>query len=137
MGLTPEQRKKKVATLREEHEDYFQKEGKINALYIPKMAYRPQGKDELHITFFPSELENNMDIYFLGTVWDDWENSENACYGALTGLTLRPFDEVGDDQEIAWKAHLDNDIQFHIEALTIGRGSGAPGAFGLPPARQS
>jgi hypothetical protein len=63
MGLTPAQRKTKVAKLREQHEDHFQTEGKINALYIPKMAYRPSGKDELHISFFPSELENEEDIY--------------------------------------------------------------------------
>jgi hypothetical protein len=63
MGLTPAQRKTKVAKLREQHEAYFQTEGKINALYIPKMAYRPSGKDELHISFFPSELENEEDIY--------------------------------------------------------------------------
>ena len=63
MGITPDQRKKKVADLREEHEDYFQTEGKINALYIPKMAYRPGGKDELHISFFPSELEKEENIY--------------------------------------------------------------------------
>lgn len=63
MGLTPEQRKKKVEILREEHEDYFQKEGIINALYIPKMAYRPKGKDELHVSFFPSELEKEENVY--------------------------------------------------------------------------
>jgi hypothetical protein len=63
MGLTPQQRKEKVAALREEHEDYFQTEGKINALYIPKMAYRPSGKDDLHISFFPSELEKEQDVY--------------------------------------------------------------------------
>jgi len=63
MGLTPTERKAKVAKLREEHEDYFQKEGKINALYIPKMAYRPSGKDELHVSFFPSELEKGRNIY--------------------------------------------------------------------------
>ena len=63
MGLTPEQRKKKVAILREEHEDYFQTEGIINALYIPKMAYRPKGKDELHVSFFPSELEKEENVY--------------------------------------------------------------------------
>ena len=63
MGLTPAERKKKVAKLREEHEDYFQTEGKINALYIPKMAYRPTGKDELHVSFFPSEMEKGQDIY--------------------------------------------------------------------------
>ena len=63
MGLTPQERKQKVASLREEHEDYFQTEGKINALYIPKMAYRPTGKDELHVSFFPSEFEKGEDIY--------------------------------------------------------------------------
>ena len=45
------------------HEDYFQTEGKINAQYIPKMAYRPKGKDELHVSFFPSELDKDEDIY--------------------------------------------------------------------------
>ena len=55
--MTPTERKEKVAKLREEHEDYLQAIGDINALYIPKMAYRPSGKDDLHISFFPSELE--------------------------------------------------------------------------------
>ena len=63
MGLTPEQRKQKVNKLKEEHEDYFQTSGNLNALYIPKMAYRPKGKDELHVSFFPSELDKDKDIY--------------------------------------------------------------------------
>lgn len=61
--MTPQERKDKVAKLREEHEDYFLKTGITNALYIPKMAYRPGGKDELHVSFFPSELEKNKDVY--------------------------------------------------------------------------
>lgn len=61
--MTPQERKQKVAVLREQHEDYFQTEGIINAAYIPKMAYRPSGKDDLHVSFFPSELEKNKDIY--------------------------------------------------------------------------
>ena len=61
--MTPTERKEKVAKLREEHEDYFQKSGNISALYIPKMAYRPTGKDELHVSFFPSELGKEKDIY--------------------------------------------------------------------------
>ena len=61
--MTPAERKAKVAKLREEHEDFFQKNGIINALYIPKMAYRPTGKDDLHVSFFPSELEKGRDIY--------------------------------------------------------------------------
>lgn len=63
MAITPDERKAKVNALREEHEDYFQTNGIINALYIPKMAYRPNGKDELYVSFFPSEFEKNEDIY--------------------------------------------------------------------------
>jgi len=61
--MTPSERKEKVGKLREEHEDYFQTIGNIKALYIPKMAYRPSGKDELYVSFFPSELEKGEDIY--------------------------------------------------------------------------
>ena len=61
--MTPQERKAKVQELREEHEDYFQKMGIINAIYIPKMAYRPSGKDELHVSFFPSELQKGRDIF--------------------------------------------------------------------------
>ena len=61
--MTPQERKAKVLELRKEHEDYFQTAGNINALYIPKMAYRPSGKDELHVSFFPSELQKGKDIF--------------------------------------------------------------------------
>jgi hypothetical protein len=63
LKMTPEERKKRVADLREQHEDYFNSNQLSNAAYIPKMAYRPPGKDDLHISFFPSELERNKDIY--------------------------------------------------------------------------
>jgi hypothetical protein len=61
--MTPEERKQKVADLRQEHQNYFNNNEISDAPYIPKMAYRPPGKDELHISFFPSELERNKDIY--------------------------------------------------------------------------
>lgn len=63
MALTPDERKAKVNILKEEHENYFQDNKIINAQYIPKMAYRPSGKDELYVSFFPSEFEKNEDIY--------------------------------------------------------------------------
>jgi|TARA_B110000977_G_scaffold124005_1_gene158976 hypothetical protein len=63
MAISTAERKKRVSDLKEAHEDYFQAEGKVNALYIPKMAYRPSGKDELHVSFFPSELEKEEDVY--------------------------------------------------------------------------
>ena len=61
--MTPQEHKASIKILYTEHADYF-KDNKIDKpAYIPKMAYRPAGKDDLHVTFFPSELENNMDIY--------------------------------------------------------------------------
>jgi hypothetical protein len=79
--MTPQERKAKVLELRKEHEDYFQKEGNINALYIPKMAYRPSGKDELHVSFFPSELQKGRDIYteFVSIEYDS-EDSKRTLY---------------------------------------------------------
>jgi len=63
MAISTTERKKRVSDLKTEHDNYFQVEGKKNALYIPKMAYRPSGKDELHVSFFPSELEKEEDVY--------------------------------------------------------------------------
>jgi hypothetical protein len=63
MALTITERKQKISILKKEHDAYFELQGNINAPYIPKMAYRPMGKDELHISFFPSELEKEEDIY--------------------------------------------------------------------------
>jgi len=79
--MTPQERKEKVLELRKEHENYFQKEGNINALYIPKMAYRPSGKDELHVSFFPSELQKNRDIYteFVSIEYDS-EDPKRTLY---------------------------------------------------------
>ncbi len=85
MAITPDQRKTKVNALREEHEDYFQTNGIINALYIPKMAYRPTGKDELYVSFFPSEFEKEEDIdeepedwEFSGEEWKDGFNPKTS-----------------------------------------------------------
>ena len=80
-SMTPQERKAKVLELRKEHEDYFQKEGNINALYIPKMAYRPSGKDELHVSFFPSEFQKGRDIYteFVSIEYDS-EDPKRTLY---------------------------------------------------------
>jgi len=61
--MSPQERKAKVADLKILHEDYFQTIGNINPQYIPKMAYRPKGKDEKYISFFPSELTKEENIY--------------------------------------------------------------------------
>lgn len=61
--MTPTERKSKVLELKKEHEDYFNDNNLKDALYIPKMAFRPRGKDDLHVSFFPSELKKEQDIY--------------------------------------------------------------------------
>ena len=45
------------------HQKVFSALGVPNPLYIPKCAYRPYGKDELHMGFFKSELSRDQDIY--------------------------------------------------------------------------
>ena len=79
--MTPQERKAKVQELRKEHENYFEKSNNKNALYIPKMAYRPSGKDELHVSFFPSELQKNKDIFteFVSIEYDS-EDPKRTLY---------------------------------------------------------
>jgi hypothetical protein len=55
--------KEKIANLREKHQAIFDAVNLPNALFFPKMAYRPSGKDELYISFFASELKREGDIY--------------------------------------------------------------------------
>jgi hypothetical protein len=61
--MSPDERKAKVKILRKTHQQWFDDSNLTDALYIPKMAYRPPGKDELHVSFFPSELEKDEDVY--------------------------------------------------------------------------
>lgn len=45
---------------------------------------------------YPDEIQfnkKNINIFYLGAAWDDWGLESNACYGALEGLTLRPYEE--------------------------------------------
>ena len=80
-SMTPQEHKAKVFELRKEHQGYFEKSNNTNALYIPKMAYRPSGKDELHISFFPSELQKGRDIYteFVSIEYDS-EDPKRTLY---------------------------------------------------------
>jgi len=55
--------KEKITLLREKHQFIFESMSNPNALFFPKMAYRPHGKDELYISFFANELKREGDIY--------------------------------------------------------------------------
>jgi hypothetical protein len=77
----PEDKKIKVANLRKLHQSTFESLGIPEALFIPKCAYRPTGKDELYISFFPSELQRGQDIYteFVSFAYDS-EDPNRVLY---------------------------------------------------------
>lgn len=69
--------KEKIAFLREKHQLAFDRLGVPNALFFPKMAYKPSGKDEIYISFFVSELKRAEDIYTEAVSRDYVSESDN------------------------------------------------------------
>jgi hypothetical protein len=59
----PEDTRDKIAKLREHHQPLLDALGKSDALFIPKLAYVPKGKDEAHVSFFLGELKKQQDVY--------------------------------------------------------------------------
>lgn len=76
-----EDKRSKIAKLRERHQPVFEALGVPEAIFIPKMAYKPTGKDEKHLGFFPSELSKDSDIYteFVSRE-NDSEDPERTLY---------------------------------------------------------
>lgn len=70
--ISGEERKIKIMELRKKHQVIFDALGDSEALFFPKLAYRPEGKDEPHISFFVSEIRRGADIYteFVGSSCD-------------------------------------------------------------------
>lgn len=59
----PEDKKERLRKLREFHQPTLDKHGVSDAIFIPKMAYRPYGKTDIHISFFASEINKGEDVY--------------------------------------------------------------------------
>ena len=59
----PENRREKVKKLRVHHQALLDKLGVPNALFIPKMAYKPLGKSDIHVAFYLSEINGGEDVY--------------------------------------------------------------------------
>jgi len=59
----PEDKKEKIKKLREYHQLTLDGIGASEASFIPKMAYRPTGKTDLHIGFFESEINKGEDVF--------------------------------------------------------------------------
>lgn len=65
-----EDKRERLKRLREFHQPLLEKIGVPGAVFIPKMAYRPYGKTELHIAFFASEISKGEDVYIEFTTAD-------------------------------------------------------------------
>lgn len=59
----PEDKREKLKKLREFHQPLLDQLGIPEAVFLPKMAYRPYGKNDLHIAFFASEISKGEDVY--------------------------------------------------------------------------
>jgi hypothetical protein len=59
----PEDRKERLRKLREYHQVTLDYHGVPDGIFVPKMAYRPIGKTDLHIAFFASEISKGDDVY--------------------------------------------------------------------------
>ena len=60
---------------------------------------------------------------------DDRARARSAARADRNVVGLRPFDEVGDDQEVAGKTHADDDVELIVEPLEIGLRSSAARPF--------
>ena len=60
---TPEEKRERLKKLREHQQPLLDAIGVSDAYYIPKMAYRPIGKSEIYVSFFPSEFSRGVDVY--------------------------------------------------------------------------
>jgi hypothetical protein len=61
--LSSSERREKTEELLTEHQWKFLHLHVENPLFIPKSAYIPRGKTEHYVSFFPSELIRQQDIY--------------------------------------------------------------------------
>jgi len=60
---SPEDKKENLKKIKEFHKATLTDLGVSDYSLIPKLAYRPSGKTELHISFFYSEISKGQDVY--------------------------------------------------------------------------
>ena len=56
-------KREKLKRLREFHQPALDALGVSDAVFMPKMAYKPYGKTEKYIAFFMSEINKGCDVY--------------------------------------------------------------------------
>lgn len=56
-------KRERLKLMREHQQPLLDAIGESNAFYVPKMAYKPTGKNDIHVSFFPSEVNRQCDIF--------------------------------------------------------------------------
>jgi hypothetical protein len=56
-------KRQQIKELRDFHQATLDHIGASTNLFVPKMAYKPIGKNEVHIGFFASEINKGEDVY--------------------------------------------------------------------------
>lgn len=59
----PEERKENLKKIKEFHKATLAGLGVNDFSLLPKLAYRPSGKTEIHVSFFYSEISKGHDVY--------------------------------------------------------------------------
>ena len=104
LKLTTAERREKTEELIKEHLWKFQILEEEAPLYIPKSAYVPREKNEKYVSFFPSELIKQMDIY---TEFVSYDLTPEDPKRTLYKLKYNPyFDEEYEKTEGASSRYL-------------------------------
>lgn len=74
-------KKENLKLIKDFHNKAMLEHGDADSIIIPKMAYRPTGKTEVHISFFHSEISRGQDLFIEFTNRDNVpEDMERALY---------------------------------------------------------
>ena len=60
---SPEDKKENLKKIKEFHKGTLTELGVIDYSLLPKLAYKPSDKTELHVSFFYSEISKGQDVY--------------------------------------------------------------------------
>ena len=84
-------------------------------------------------TFEQQPQPNRVEIGDRQRPGNDRPRAGSATRTDRNPVVLRPFDEVGDDQEIAGEAHLDDDVELELQPVAIDLGPRAVRVGALAP----
>jgi hypothetical protein len=124
---TPQERKDATAELRKKHQPIFDALGIPEAIYIPKMAYKPKGLDSIHMGFFESELKHGKDVYteMVGIMMDS-EDPSRTLYKYRGNAHFREELPTSDDELNSSTRYYVPMDELEVVTMPVKRGRGRP-----------